>query len=268
MGLRFRSYGSEGPMIVLLHGGPGAPGYMAPVGQRLAETSFRVLEPFQRRSGGEPLSVHRHISDLAQFLAAEAPGSVPAIVGHSWGAMLALCFACEFPELATPLVLIGCGTFDATSRAEYKARVAARTPPDLQSRLERISTEIEDPDERFRCIGDLLLPVYSHTPTLQTSAGIRCDAVGHLESWNDMIRLQAQGILPARFSAINASVLMLHGAEDPHPGPMIFASLDPYVRQLEYREIESCGHYPWLESKARTEFGEFLVSWLSRRLPA
>ena len=174
---------------------------MAPLGRCLAKASFRVLEPFQRRSGGEPLSVHRHVSDLARFLAAEAPGSVPAIVGHSWGAMLALCFGCEFPELVTALVLIGCGTFDEAGRAEYKARVAARTPGDFEAKLERISTEIEDPDERLRCIGDLLLPVYSHAPTVQTMERIRCDAAGHLESWKDMLRLQAEGILPARFAA-------------------------------------------------------------------
>ena len=249
-----------------LNGGPGAPGYMAPLGRRLAEASFRVLEPFQRRSGGEPLSVHRHVSDLAKFLTAEAPGSVPAIVGHSWGAMLALCFGCQFPELASPLVLVGCGTFDETTRAEYKVRVATRTHGNIESKLERISTGVEDPDERLRCIGDLLLPVYSHTPTVRTLEGIRCDAAGHLESWKDMLRLQAEGTLPARFSAIRSPVLMLHGADDPHPGPMIFTSLDPHLRHLEYREIESCGHYPWLESKAGPEFGESLVSWLRGEL--
>ena len=273
MGLRFRAYGSEGPLVVLLHGGPGAPGYMAPVGQRLAAASFRVFEPFQRRSGAAALGVHQHVSDLATFIDAEAPQSPPAIVGHSWGAMLALCFGSEFPELATALVLIGCGTFDARSRAEYKTRVAARTPPDFESKLEHISTEIEDPDERFRRLGNLLLPVYSHTPTVQrmleqesTFAGICCDAAGNLESWNDMLRLQAEGILPARFSAIKAPVLMLHGADDPHPGPMIFASLDPHVRHLEYHEIESCGHYPWLESKAGPEFEDSLLSWLGQQI--
>ena len=48
--MRIREYGSAGPMVVLLHGGPGAPGYMAPVARELAD-SFRVLEPLQRGSG-------------------------------------------------------------------------------------------------------------------------------------------------------------------------------------------------------------------------
>ena len=266
MSLQFHAYGSEGPLVVLVHGGPGAAGYLAPVGRHLAEASFRVLEPFQRRSGGEPLSVQQHVSDLASFLAAEASDSVHAIIGHSWGAMLALCFGCDFPELADALVLIGCGTFDETAREEYKRRVSARTPPDVQAKLDRLSREIEDPDERFRRLGDLLLPVYSHAPKLQTLGEIQCDAAGYLESWNDMLRLQAEEIVPACFSTIRNPVLMLHGADDPHPGPMIFASLDPYVRQLEYREIQSCGHYPWIESKAGPEFEEVLVSWLSQQL--
>ncbi len=149
MGLQFRAYGSEGPLVVLVHGGPGAAGYLAPIGRHLAKSSFRVLEPFQRWSGGEPLSVQQHVSDLASFLAAESSDSVHAIVGHSWGAMLALCFGCDFPELADALVLIGCGTFDETAREEYKRRVSARTPPDVQAKLDRLSREIEDPDERF-----------------------------------------------------------------------------------------------------------------------
>jgi len=59
--IRARSYGTAGPLVIVLHGGPGAPGYMAPVARGLAD-SFRIVEPFQRGSGGEPLSVARHMT--------------------------------------------------------------------------------------------------------------------------------------------------------------------------------------------------------------
>jgi pimeloyl-ACP methyl ester carboxylesterase len=59
-----RQYGRLGysPLIVL-HGGPGAAGHMAPVARGLAD-AYRVFEPFQRKSGGEPLTVARHVTDL------------------------------------------------------------------------------------------------------------------------------------------------------------------------------------------------------------
>ena len=64
--MRVRTYGTSGPPVVVLHGGPGTPGGMAPVARGLAD-SFRVLEPFQRGSGGEPLTVARHVADLHEL---------------------------------------------------------------------------------------------------------------------------------------------------------------------------------------------------------
>ena len=80
-----------------------------------------------------------------------------------------------------------------------------------------------------------------------------------------MLRLQAEGVYPAAFSAIDAPVLMLHGVQDPHPGGMIRDSLAPYVEGLEYLEWDCCGHYPWLERATREEFFEVLRGWLAER---
>ena len=42
--IEIREHGSDGPLLIALHGGPGARGSLAPVAKRLAG-SFRVLEP-------------------------------------------------------------------------------------------------------------------------------------------------------------------------------------------------------------------------------
>jgi pimeloyl-ACP methyl ester carboxylesterase len=81
-----------------------------------------------------------------------------------------------------------------------------------------------------------------------------------------MLRLQAEGVYPAAFAAIRSPVLMLHGDADPHPGDMIRVSLAPYLPQLEYRRLERCGHYPWLERVAREEFRTTLHAWLAKHL--
>jgi pimeloyl-ACP methyl ester carboxylesterase len=78
-----------------------------------------------------------------------------------------------------------------------------------------------------------------------------------------MMRLQSDGTYPAAFSAIESPVLMLHGAYDPHPGKMIYDSLRPFIRQLEYREWERCGHSPWLERSVGNEFFSTMKAWLS-----
>lgn len=61
---------------------------------------------------------------------------------------------------------------------------------------------------------------------------------------------------------------MLHGAVDPHPGELIRASLHEHLPQLEYREWEQCGHYPWLEPVVRDEFMAVLRDWLARQFSA
>src|SRR5688572_17590053 len=107
--IEVRRYGSAGETVVVLHGGPGAPGCAAGLARVMAG-EFVVLEPLQRRSGRVALTVARHVEDLA-FVAPR-----PAVlVGWSWGAMLGLSFAARYPERVSALVLVGCGTYDERS---------------------------------------------------------------------------------------------------------------------------------------------------------
>jgi pimeloyl-ACP methyl ester carboxylesterase len=262
MPLETRRYGTSGPRVVVLHGGPGAPGSAAPLARGLAG-AFRVLEPLQRGSGGPPLTVARHVADLHQLV--QATGGRPPLVGHSWGAMLALAYASAHPAEAGPLVLVGCGTFDPAARARLRAVVDERLDDDLKQRLACLRQEIADPDERLRVEGNLLLPIYSYEPMAAEPIAEACDARAHHETWHDMLRLQEEGVYPAAFAAIETPVLMLHGAADPHPGEMIRASLEPFLPQLEYHEWVPCGHYPWLERAVRDDFFALLGDWLQRQ---
>jgi pimeloyl-ACP methyl ester carboxylesterase len=56
---------------------------------------------------------------------------------------------------------------------------------------------------------------------------------------------------------------MVHGTFDPLPGRLILEGLRPYVPQLEYRELERCGHYPWLERAAADTFFTLVRKWLA-----
>lgn len=262
--IQVREYGSSGPPVVLLHGGPGAAGYMAPAARQLAD-SFRVLEPLQRRREDEPLTVARHVADLNGVVKSCAGPTRPALVGHSWGAMLALAYAAAHPDTVGALVLIGCGTFDTASRDRMQEILGQRMDNALQRRLEALADELPDPDERLRVMGKLVLPVFSYRLAPPPDETMAYDARGHHESWQDMVRLQSEGIYPQAFSAIDAPVIMLHGAVDPHPGGMIRDNLRSHVPHLEYREWERCGHYPWLEEAVRDEFFDVLRDWLTRR---
>jgi len=249
--------------VIVLHGGPGAPGSMAAVARELAG-SFRVLEPWQRGSGAQPLTVGQHIADLHEVVQAHCPGERPALVGSSWGAMLALAYAAAYPAYAAALALIGCGTFDLASRRHMRSTIAQRIRPTMRDRMKQVSEEIADADERMKALGELIDPVYSYEPLPEDGSQCAFDARSLEDTWADMERLQAEGVYPAAFSSIRVPVLMLHGAYDPHPGRMIHASLQPHLPQLEYMEWKKCGHYPWRERYAREEFFTVLREWLRR----
>lgn len=261
--MRVREYGSAGAWVIAIHGGPGAMGGMAPVAQGLADC-FRVLEPWQRPSGGEPLTVARHVADLHHLVQARCEGQRPGLVGHSWGAMLALAYAAAHPDEIGPLVLVGCGTFDSAARAQMQAVREARMEGALRAEMARLEREIADPDRRLCAQGRLMMAVDSYDLASAEMEMEVCDAAAHHETWQDMLRLQAAGVYPALFAAIRSPVLMVHGAADPHPGDRIRDGLMPYLPQLEYHQWARCGHYPWLERAVGDEFFARMGAWLAR----
>ena len=98
------------------------------------------------------------------------------------------------------------------------------------------------------------------------------DPAGNEETWSDVLHRQRTGEEPASFAAIRVPVLMIHGDDDPHPGPMIGDSLREFIPTLEYVGLPRCGHEPWRERFARDAFAETVVGWLgahsSAREPA
>ncbi|MBN1426151.1 alpha/beta hydrolase [Candidatus Fermentibacteria bacterium] len=263
-GILIRRHGSSGPVVIALHGGPAAAGSAAPIARGLSG-AFRVLEPWQRASSAEPLTVARHVADLHEVVLTADSGVAPALVGESWGAMLALAYAAAHPAHAGPLVLVGCGTFDTAARARIGEILEERTDDALRQRLQELSREFSDPWERLAKRYELIRHLYSYDPIEEDADDVPpLDVTAHRETWDDMLRLQKEGVYPAAFAAITSPVIMLHGAYDPHPGQMIRDSLVPYIPQIEYQEWERCGHHPWKERAIREEFFSTLGDWLMR----
>jgi pimeloyl-ACP methyl ester carboxylesterase len=266
--------------VIVLHGGPGAARSAASIARGLAD-AFRVLEPWQRGSGDEPLTVARHVADLHDLILSRCEGRRPGLVGESWGAMLALAYAAAHPGAAGPLVLVGCGTFDLEARARLQQTLDERTTSELRERLERLGDEVADPLERMAKRYELTRHLYDYDIVNDTAGtteheheqehehdpeATAFDVQAHTETWEDMLRLQAEGVYPAAFAAIRSPAIMLHGAYDPHPGRMVYEGLRQHMPQLEYREWERCGHRPWRERHVRDEFLAVMRDWLAQHL--
>jgi pimeloyl-ACP methyl ester carboxylesterase len=139
--------------------------------------------------------------------------------------------------------------------------IGQRMSTEIRKRLER-AEQLTNADERLKAFADAVNPIYSYDPLPSSPSNESVDAKAQKETWGDMVRLQMEGIYPAAFTKIRVPVLMAHGDYDPHPGRLIRDSLRPYVPQLDYRELQRCGHYPWQEKHAAETFFALIYEWL------
>ncbi len=137
-GLRMhvRNWGGEGPPVVLLHGLASTCriwDFVAPI---LAQ-KFSVIAVDQRGHGdsGKPDHGYDFASvggDVAAML--EGRGiQRPMLVGHSWGADVALELAVAQPELLKGIIFVDGGTIDASARyATLDDALIQMAPPDFR----------------------------------------------------------------------------------------------------------------------------------------
>lgn len=128
--LHGRAVGPEGaPLVVVLHGGPGGDHRSFLALEALADARC-VLFYDQRgaglseRVGAGQLRVADHLADLDALIDAHGGGPV-ALVGHSWGAMLAVAYLGHRPEAVSRAVLIEPGFLDRPGYGAWDARRAA-----------------------------------------------------------------------------------------------------------------------------------------------
>ncbi len=250
--LSCREYGEAGERAIVLHGGPAAAGSVEPVARELGRYC-RVVEPFQREAGEAKLTVDAHVEDLHDLIKIKCQEEKPTLVGHSWGAMLALAYAASYGDSVSRLILVGCGTFDNASRAEFRARHKKLMTEGKQRQISEIEA-IANVDEKSKQLAHFYDELYAYEMIEGDRPAVRFDFESHIQSWNDMVRQQEMGVYPQAFSKIKNLVVMIHGQFDPHPGRLIFENLRQYVGQLEYIDLEMCGHSPWEEKSARDEF--------------
>jgi len=176
--------------------------------------------------------------------------------------MLALAYAAAHAGSAGPRSWIGCGTFDLGARAKLQETLRTRMNAEVEERLERAGESLTK-IERLKAIVDVLRPVYLYDPLPASQHKRKSIARAQQETWDDMVRSQADGIYPAVFASIKNPALMVHGTFDPHPGQPHSRGPPAYMPQMEYRELEQCGHYLGREGAA-DKFFALIREWLKK----
>jgi len=126
-----------GPLVVVLHGGPGAHhDYLLPQYDRLA--TGRELLYYDQRGGGRspvpretPVGWQEHVADLEAIRGALALERL-TLCGYSWGGLLALLYYVEHPGRVERLALVSPASPTAAYRRQFEEEFARRmAAPDV-----------------------------------------------------------------------------------------------------------------------------------------
>lgn len=248
----YRAYGSPPFSVALVHGGPGAPGDLAPVARELSRERG-ILEPLQRVD-----SIDGQVEELVQILHERARLPV-TLVGHSWGAWLAVIAAARYPDIAARLILVGAGPFDEiwvpamdeARRARLGAAGLARV-----AALQRAMGEEHRSDALalFAEFGEIMTGADSFDLLPPEGDAARFEVRIFERVMPQARELRRSGELMRLAARLTMPVLAIHGDHDSHPGAGVREPLSRVLRDFRYLPLPECGHYPWRERRARDAF--------------
>jgi proline iminopeptidase len=270
-----RVIGSGQPLIVL-HGGPDFDhSYLLPELDRLS-SSFRLIYYDQRGrglSGGnvqpEQVSLASEMEDL-EALRTFFELEKAAILGHSWGAVLALEYATRFPQRVSHLVLMNPAPASHADYEDFQQERSQTTPGDLE-KMQALSTtedylagELETESEYYRIHfastlrqPDLLEKLIENLRVNISPAGIlRARAIEerlYAETWN----IDGYNLLP-RLTQLDIPTLLIHGDYDFVPVKCA-EHIARAIPGAHLVELKDCGHFAYLErpEEVYREIGEF-----------
>lgn len=258
----FRIYGSLPLTIVVVHGGPGAPGEMKPVAEELSKY-FGVIEPLQTED-----SIDGQIEELKKVIEGNAASPVQ-LIGWSWGAWLSYLLAARHPNLVKKLILVSSGPFNASYAQGIMNTRLGRLAEQERKRVEEIIQLLQSgkaDDVTFNELGGLMDKADSYGPMLHSNDdAIEKSAVQseiYEKVWSEADKLRSSGKLLKTGKKITCPVVAVHGDYDPHPSEGVEKSLSKILKNFHFHLIEHCGHHPWLEKKARSRFYEILIQEL------
>jgi proline iminopeptidase len=261
--LYFREIGQGQPMLVL-HGGPDFDhGYLVPELDRLAD-SFRLIYYDQRGRGRsaagvrpEDVSLETEMEDLDSVLRHFGLGSA-ALLGHSWGSVLALEYALRHPERVSHLVLLNPAPASKDDFTLLRKERRERWPEDVE-RLRAIAAtdgyKQGDPDTvaayyRVHFNAALARPE-DHTLLLArfrasfTREGIlKARAVE--DRLLDQTWLSSQYDLHPKLATLRIPTLVVYGDHEFIPAACA-AHIAGSIPKARLVTLKECGHFSYLE---------------------
>jgi proline iminopeptidase len=254
--------------VVLIHGGPGLPDYLAPVAAATGKL-WRVHRYDQRGSGGSPWdgehTVARHIQDLRLLLDAWDYDRA-ILVGHSFGTDLVSFFQLAHPDRVAGVVYLS-GPFLGPWRELTRAAERERRSNEQQARLDELAALMPlIGEEEVEFLTLTWFPDHADTQqawtwaesAARTRRPINYAMNRQLNADKRVVPLESQ--VEQLQAVLPPGTTIIGGDGDPRPASFlrdIAARLNCNVTI-----ISSAGHEPWLEQPEafRTAFRSALTT--------
>jgi pimeloyl-ACP methyl ester carboxylesterase len=252
-----RKHGKAPFTVAVIHGGPGAPGSMAPVARELS-SDCGILEPLQTMA-----SLDGQVEELKNVL--ESNGDIPVIlIGASWGAWLSYIVAARYPAVVKKLILVGSGGFEKEYGAKTMEIRMSRLSEDERNEVQSLMEAMSNSDDNEKSkhlarVGELFSKTDSYNPISHESDALESGTLEIQDDifksvWRDADLLRASGKLLEMGKQIRCPVVAIHGDYDPHPAEGVEKPLSCTLKDFRFILLSNCGHEPWLEKEARDEF--------------
>lgn len=248
---QYRQYGTRLPQIVLVHGGPGAPGELRPLARILEKKGFSSLEALQSGT-----TIAEQVEELKVQVEESGLRSV-TLLGYSWGAWLAILLAEKYPDLVDKLILVSTPPFTKEEAIEISKRRLDKLSSEQQKVVSELVSQIESENyeervEAFRALALLFRGTDAYSLLTEREYVLEYQVDVFRSVWKEAEEKRASGEMLERFSRVRQPLIFIHGDDDPHSSTAIIGLLKNMDLDAVYYEIPNCGHSPWLE-----RFGQF-----------
>lgn len=259
------------PPVVFLHGGPGQGSeHFEALGGRFLERELRVVYFDQRGSGLSERPVNRDYAiatmvDDIEALRRELGTPRIVVMGHSFGAILALEYAAKYPT-STSHVIIVAGLWDTNVQCPLRLSRFAQLRPEVYERA-RNDTLAQDGSRRNDCdielrarngLGDDRRLFDLQTIFVDSALARRLDSVNTARNvvyGSEVNRaVMAAGMNSYRFTRFESLAMPALVIAGRHDGAAIPAGLRPLAEKLpraRYVEFEKSGHFVYLDEPDR-----------------
>jgi proline iminopeptidase len=257
-----------GPPTVVLHGGPGAHhDYLLPGFDSLARG--RELIYYDQRGGGRsavsretPVGWKEQVADLEELRRVWGLEQL-TLAGYSWGGLLALLYAVEFPDRVARLALVSPAPAWREARLEFERLFSERNlAPELQRQratLRESGLRDRDPSGYSQKLFELSVAAYFHDPTrARDLTPFRVTGRTQQEVWTSL----ADYDLRPALAGLAIPTIVLHGTSDPIPADTARTLAE--LLKADFHPLPNCGHVPYVE--AFEKFGRLMDEFLPSAL--